>query len=139
MAGQPKKNNNNYFPRLCIPSVFVSFILEGRFTSILFAPSKKILLSLLQRGRHLDIQIKLQYKKMLWVYFLCVTTLIGIVQSVENFSPTNSRFAREAVIRIQQLDDKRRVSDCCLNFPSHSPVLSRVSYWLRRRGSSSFF
>ena len=86
-------------------------MLEDRFTSILFARSKKILLSLLQRGRHLDIQIKLQYKKMLWVYFFCVTTLLRVVQSVENFNPTNSRFAKEAVIRIQEFEDKRRVCE----------------------------
>ena len=46
---------------------------------------------------------------MLWVYFFCVTTSLGMADSVENFTPTNSKFAKEAVIRIQQLEDNRRV------------------------------
>ena len=48
---------------------------------------------------------------MLWVYFFCVTTLFRVVQSVDNFTPTNSRFAKEAVVRIQEFEDKRRVCE----------------------------
>ena len=51
---------------------------------------------------------------MLWqnLYFFSVTSFVLIVQSTEHFDPLNSRFAQEALIRIEKFEDDRRVCRC---------------------------